>query len=200
MLCDELPAIGATSYDFHKHLCENHFRERLLSVIQQVEIKEGDTTIKKWQCPVPNCGYQLPQKWVMAKHYGLKHQVAKQMYAKICDISALPPDVLQAQLRHTATANAIQAAAAAQLASLGHPVGVTPGAHIPAQTHHHEEDGDDLDDTFDDESFDENEALQRIAKMNEQQQQPHLPLQQHNPSHVHSVPVSFIFFSSKKSL
>ena len=108
MLCDELPAIGATSYDFHKHLCENHFRERLLSVIQQVEIKEGDTTIKKWQCPVPNCGYQLPQKWVMAKHYGLKHQVAKQMYAKICDISALPPDVLQAQLRHTATANAVR--------------------------------------------------------------------------------------------
>ena len=133
----------------------------------------------------------------MAKHYGLKHQVAKQMYAKICDISALPPDVLQAQLRHTATANAIQAAAAAQLASLGHPVGVTPGAHVPAQTHHHEEDGDDLDDTFDDESFDENEALQRIAKMNEQQHQPHLPMQQHNPSQVHSVPVSFILFSLK---
>jgi hypothetical protein len=130
----------------------------------------------------------------MAKHYGLKHQVAKQMYAKICDISALPPDVLQAQLRHTATANAIQAAAAAQLAALGHPVGVTPAAaHGPAQTHHHEEDGEDLDDTFDDESFDENEALQRIAKMNEQQR--HLAVQQHtNPSQVHSVPVSLRFF------
>ena len=173
MLCDELPAIGATSYDFHKHLCENHFRERLSSVIKQVEITEGDTTIRKYACPIPNCGYQLPQKWVMAKHYGLKHQVAKQMYAKICDIAALPPDVLQQQMRHTAAAAELAAAAAAAQAAAAASVAAIPTL---------EEDGDDLDDTFDDDSFDENEALHRIATMNEQQQQ-------HNLSQAHSVPV-----------
>ena len=91
LLCDDIRPIGSTSYDFHKHLCENHFRERLLNAIQQTEAKEGEdpSAARKFVCPLPGCGYELPQRWVMAKHYGLKHQVAKQLYAKICN---LPPN------------------------------------------------------------------------------------------------------------
>ena len=98
LLCDDIPPIGQTSYDFHKHLCEAHFRDRLLLAIRQIEVKEGEVTVKKYACPAPNCGYELPQKWVMAKHYGLKHQIAKQFYATICDLSSLPPSQLVIQV------------------------------------------------------------------------------------------------------
>ena len=105
LLCDDIRPIGPSSYDFHKHLCEHHFRERLLQSIPQSDLKdessEGVATAvtasgatsaaanvdapRKFKCPVPNCGYELPQRWVMAKHLGLKHQVAKQWYAQICN-------------------------------------------------------------------------------------------------------------------
>ena len=54
-----------------------------------------------------------------------------------------------------------------------HPATSVSGPALTAPAPHHDEDGDDLDDTFDDESFDENEALRRIAKINEQQQLQH---------------------------
>ena len=132
LLCDDTPTIGQTSYDFHKHLCESHFRERLLAAIpllENTQPKEVSPDVqanvqpRKYGCPVPGCGYELPQRWVMAKHYGLKHQVAKQIYMKICDFSS-------------------------------------NNTSISVETTDTEE---DLDDTFDEDSFDENEALQQIT-------------------------------------
>ncbi len=137
LLCDDLPIIGQTSYDFHRHLCECHFRERLLAAIETKEPPVqpppppavppgGDPSItpppppppvKKYGCPVPNCGYELPQKWVMAKHYGLKHQIARQMYLQICNLEGMPPEELQAQLQHSARYEAALAAAQAAKAA-----------------------------------------------------------------------------------
>ena len=139
LLCDDTPIIGQTSYDFHKHLCEIHFRERLLAAIPLLQVDkqtdqnqtESQSPQRKYGCPVPDCGYELPQRWVMAKHYGLKHQIARQLYMKICDFKNSTP---------TTSASVVQA-----------------NNSISDQS------GEDtLDDTFDEDSFDENEALKQI--------------------------------------
>ena len=135
LLCDEIPAIGTTSYDFHKHLCEAHFRERLIAAIPVTETPrepaapgvdpnlnpENTSTgmVKKYGCPFPDCDYSLPQKWVMAKHYGLKHQIAKKLFAVICNLENIPTEILQYQVQHTRIANAsIEAARAKEAARL----------------------------------------------------------------------------------
>ena len=152
LLCDDTPLIGQTSYDFHKHLCESHFRERLLAAIPLLQVDQTNQSLsanqnpassevvqvaspqRKYGCPVPNCGYELPQRWVMAKHYGLKHQIARQLYMKICDFS-------------TSTTTTTTATANNSISDL---------SQIDSSAE------DTLDDTFDEDSFDENEALKQI--------------------------------------
>ena len=58
--------IEHSSYEFHKHLCEVHFRERLLASIPQSNPKEGEDAsnpmARKFKCPIANCQYELPQR------------------------------------------------------------------------------------------------------------------------------------------
>ena len=81
LMCDDVKLVGATPLDFHKHLVEKHFRERMLALIPCVGTSpEGKP---KYSCPFNGCYYEHHYKWIIAKHYGVKHKVAKQLYDEV---------------------------------------------------------------------------------------------------------------------
>jgi hypothetical protein len=82
LMCDNVQTVGATPLDFHKHLVERHFRERMLAVVPSI----GTTPVggkPKFACPFPGCSYEHHYKWIIAKHYGIKHRMAKQFYEEV---------------------------------------------------------------------------------------------------------------------
>jgi hypothetical protein len=81
LMCDDVRLVGATPLEFHKHLVEKHFRERMLALIPCTGTSpEGKP---KYSCPFSGCYYEHHYKWIIAKHYGVKHRMAKQFYEEV---------------------------------------------------------------------------------------------------------------------
>jgi hypothetical protein len=60
---------------------EKHFRDRLLDLIPSIGSSIGGKP--RYCCPYQGCFYEHHYKWIIAKHYGIKHRVAKQFYDEV---------------------------------------------------------------------------------------------------------------------
>ena len=91
LMCDDVKVVGSTPLDLHKHLVEKHFRDRLLDLIPSI----GNTIDGKprYCCPFQGCFYEHHYKWIIAKHYGIKHRVAKQFYEEVIGVCKSKPKV-----------------------------------------------------------------------------------------------------------
>ena len=81
LMCDDVRVVGSTPLDLHKHLVEKHFRDRLLDLIPSIGGSLGGKP--RYCCPFQGCFYEHHYKWIIAKHYGIKHRVAKQFYDEV---------------------------------------------------------------------------------------------------------------------
>ena len=96
LMCDDVKLVGVTPLDLHKHLVEKHFRERMLALIPCTgNSPEGKP---KFSCPFSGCSYEHHYKWIIAKHYGVKHRVAKQFYEEV--IGLIPCMTAEEPLPH----------------------------------------------------------------------------------------------------
>ena len=87
LMCDDVRLVGATPLDFHKHLVEKHFRERMLALIPCTGTSpEGKP---RYSCPFAGCHYEHHYKWIIAKHFGVKHRMAKQFYDEVTGLRPL---------------------------------------------------------------------------------------------------------------
>jgi hypothetical protein len=79
LMCDDCPVIGTNVSDFHKHLSEQHFKERLFSLVLTVPNESGGG--KRFRCP--ECGYEHQYRFQIARHCGHKHRLAKKFYSEV---------------------------------------------------------------------------------------------------------------------
>ena len=77
LMCDDCRFVGTSTTDFHKHLCDVHFKERLIALVQTVQGEAG----KRYRCP--ECGYEHQYRFQIARHCGLKHLFAKKFYSEV---------------------------------------------------------------------------------------------------------------------
>ena len=77
LMCDDCRTVGTSTTDFHKHLCDVHFKERLIALVQTVQNESG----KRYRCP--ECGYEHQYRFQIARHCGLKHSFAKKFYSEV---------------------------------------------------------------------------------------------------------------------
>jgi hypothetical protein len=89
LMCDDVRVVGSTPLDLHKHLVEKHFRDRLLDLIPSIGSSLGGKP--RYCCPFQGCFYEHHYKWIIAKHYGIKHRVAKQFYEEVIGIGKVQP-------------------------------------------------------------------------------------------------------------
>ena len=74
-MCDDCKPVASSQGEFAKHLVDIHFKNDLLKFPKEIFDEEKG---RRFQCPV--CQYEHVNKKLLAKHYGLKHKIAKQMY------------------------------------------------------------------------------------------------------------------------
>jgi hypothetical protein len=89
LMCDDVRIVGSTPLDLHKHLVEKHFRDRLLDLIPSIGCSIDGKP--RFCCPFQGCFYEHHYKWIIAKHYGIKHRVAKQFYEEVIGVSKCKP-------------------------------------------------------------------------------------------------------------